>query len=818
MNSDFTEFLSNTISIPSAVHERALADLFVSVRLWNVLQSLGIQKLGDLHEMSYRDVFAAKNCGRNTIFELRDCVERIWSSEDFQSETNFPIRVAVPAAKETKKSLLETIYIPQEARGLPLSSFPFSTRLSNVLRNFEFRLLGDLQGMAYDDFERSENCGNKTIFELKEFIEKIQSGDLLTNTSAAQSVIAPTILNLKTAIEFIENFIAELPVRDQEILGLRFGGVTGTPQKLEEIGRKYGLTRERVRQIENRIVKNLKRRLGDGGENFFKQLSRDCLFAICPLTPQLIVYRTGRELSDFRFLPSFYARLLAELSADIPVLPDGQVSEGQPRSERASEICREIKSLLSRNSDAIPLKDVFNDLRNSIQNLGEREFLDALQFNNHLALVLDLPDNLAIKLTARRKAEEIAFQVLSESDRPLTPEEIVARAKEKFGEDTVSSSPRSLNNLMYYAEGFYLLDNRAIGLRKHFRLPPERWSELRDDFFNLLRENKRSFSTPDVIARRLFSWTDAVNSSEAAAILREDARFTDLGRFHFALAEWDVEEREKVQDLILKVLNQASEPLSATEIANRIQNLRSITPTSMSSILRQRKAVKDYGFGFYGLIEWADERREFLVANKAFVNRAVARSQPPLTFGDLCRKLEIEETGNLADKLWRTLRGLPKLRFKPNASQSPETVLVHTNWQFDRAVQKVLAQAERPLSVYEIQWELNRVFGKTFDEKKLDAIKNCLQNDELFIRNSQGAFLLREQLEESDLDADSICQACFWILSEENAVLSVSDLIEKLNDEDLSDADLSAEILAALLRGDSSNFEEVGTNLFRVKR
>ena len=338
---------------------------------------------------------------------------------------------------------------------------------------------------------------------------------------------------------------------------------------------------------------------------------------------------------------------------------------------------------------------------------------------------------------------------------------------------------------------------------------------MRSDFYNLLKERKRSFSTTDVIANKIFDWTEETNASEAAQILREDERFTDLRRFHFALAEWEVEEREMVTDLIVKVLRQANHPLSSTKIGDDIQNFRSITPTSMSSILRQHKAVEDYGFGFYGLKEWKNKYKEFLVSSCEYVNRAVSRSKPPLTFGDLCRKLEIAETGTLADKLWRTLRALPKLRFKSD-SQLPETTLVHTNWRFERAIQTVLAQAERPLSAYEIQWELNKVFGATFDEKKLDFIKSSLENDELFVRNSQGAFLLNEQIDQDDPEADLLRQACLEILKEENAVLSADDLLEKLEAEDLTSDNLSSEILAVLLRGDA-NFQEIGMNLFRAK-
>ncbi len=594
MSKDLASLLSETIFIPLSVREWTTADLPVSVRLWNVLQKLGYRTLGDLHGEFYKEIYLAKNCGRGTILELKDFIANHLSDDDSQELADF---IETKKTAEMKQQA-ETLYVPQEVRGLPLAAFPMPTRLANVLGDLNFRLVGDLHGFSVNNLKGVPNCGSHTVSDLKTFIEKVQQGEFKIESSAPQIALTPQELNLAQFVKFIDGFLNELPPRDKDILGLRFGATGEEPLTLEEVGGKYGVTRERIRQIQSENLKRLKLRLGQAGEKLFEQVSRDCLAVVCPLTPRLLVHWTQKDLTDFSFSPSFYVRLLAELAPEIPILVEGQIIQGQPHTELASKICQTIKSILSRHYEAVPLKEMFEQLKNSIDDLKEKEFLDALDVSNSLALTFDAPDKPAIKLTAKRRAAEIANQILSESDRPLTPEEIIERAKEKFGDKAVTVLPRSLNNLLYYAEGFYLLDSRAIGLRKHFRLSPERWNELRTDFFKLLKENNRSFSTSDVIGRKLFSWAEIVNSSEATEILREDNRFTDLGRFHFALAEWDVEEREMVTDLVVRVLRQVSRPLTSTAIGDRIQNFRSITPTSMSSILRQHAAVEDYGFGF----------------------------------------------------------------------------------------------------------------------------------------------------------------------------------------------------------------------------
>src|SRR6266487_5555318 len=55
----------------------------------------------------------------------------------------------------------------------------------------------------------------------------------------------------------IEQALSALPERGRRVIELRFGLDGGEPQTLEEVGRAFGVTRERVRQIENNTLKVL---------------------------------------------------------------------------------------------------------------------------------------------------------------------------------------------------------------------------------------------------------------------------------------------------------------------------------------------------------------------------------------------------------------------------------------------------------------------------------------------------------------------------------------------------------------------------------
>ena len=58
--------------------------------------------------------------------------------------------------------------------------------------------------------------------------------------------------------EKVEEVLATLTPREARILRLRFGLINGRSYTLEEVGQKFGLTRERIRQIEGKALRRLR--------------------------------------------------------------------------------------------------------------------------------------------------------------------------------------------------------------------------------------------------------------------------------------------------------------------------------------------------------------------------------------------------------------------------------------------------------------------------------------------------------------------------------------------------------------------------------
>jgi RNA polymerase primary sigma factor len=98
--------------------------------------------------------------------------------------------------------------------------------------------------------------GNEEVPELGAFVEDLQ-------TPTPPQVVQESVLR-----ERLEEILLTLSPREARILRLRFGLDDNQPLTLEEVGAKFGLTRERIRQIEVGALRRLrhpchKRGLGD---------------------------------------------------------------------------------------------------------------------------------------------------------------------------------------------------------------------------------------------------------------------------------------------------------------------------------------------------------------------------------------------------------------------------------------------------------------------------------------------------------------------------------------------------------------------------
>ncbi|MFI0905438.1 RNA polymerase sigma factor [Streptomyces sioyaensis] len=85
--------------------------------------------------------------------------------------------------------------------------------------------------------------------------EDVALGDLIEDGDAASPVESAAFLLLR---EHLDAVLSTLGERERKVVQLRYGLADGRPRTLEEIGRIFGVTRERIRQIESKTLGKLR--------------------------------------------------------------------------------------------------------------------------------------------------------------------------------------------------------------------------------------------------------------------------------------------------------------------------------------------------------------------------------------------------------------------------------------------------------------------------------------------------------------------------------------------------------------------------------
>jgi RNA polymerase primary sigma factor len=79
-------------------------------------------------------------------------------------------------------------------------------------------------------------------------------GDMIEDVSASSPTEAAIHANMRAAID---EALDELSPREAKVLRMRFGLDTTSDHTLEEVGKQFDVTRERIRQIESKAMRKL---------------------------------------------------------------------------------------------------------------------------------------------------------------------------------------------------------------------------------------------------------------------------------------------------------------------------------------------------------------------------------------------------------------------------------------------------------------------------------------------------------------------------------------------------------------------------------
>jgi RNA polymerase primary sigma factor len=144
--------------------------------------------------------------------------------------------------------MVETINKVVRAQRQLLQELGREPNLEEIAGRVEFPIerVREIQRINQDTVSLEQPIGEEEDFSLSDLIE--DQGAEVPDDAATRSMLH----------EAVRDALAGLPTREREVMELRFGLEDGRVRTLEEVGRAFGVTRERIRQIEAKTLAKLR--------------------------------------------------------------------------------------------------------------------------------------------------------------------------------------------------------------------------------------------------------------------------------------------------------------------------------------------------------------------------------------------------------------------------------------------------------------------------------------------------------------------------------------------------------------------------------
>ncbi|MBQ3495540.1 MAG: RNA polymerase sigma factor RpoD [Clostridia bacterium] len=150
------------------------------------------------------------------------------------------IRIPVHMVETIHRQAKVTRQLMQE-----LGRDPHPSEIAEVMGIPESRVI-EIQKIAQDPVSLETPIGEEEDSHLGDFIED-------SNALAPSDIVENTMLK-----EHLITVLDTLTPREEKVLRLRYGLDDGRPRTLEEVGKAFNVTRERIRQIEAKALRKLR--------------------------------------------------------------------------------------------------------------------------------------------------------------------------------------------------------------------------------------------------------------------------------------------------------------------------------------------------------------------------------------------------------------------------------------------------------------------------------------------------------------------------------------------------------------------------------
>jgi hypothetical protein len=336
----------------------------------------------------------------------------------------------------------------------------------------------------------------------------------------------------------VGKILEPLREREQSILKQRYGLQGRAIETLKTVGEEQSLTRERVRQIEKELLKNLKRGV-----------------------QELEAFTTARDL------------LLSTIGDHGGIMAEHR---------------------LMRHLGAEDQNDI-NALRFLLNLIVELEVHNEDKHIRHSWAKLGFDKAFLTNFIVETK------KILSEHGKPLTAEEFLKRFMEtKFYQDHREALPEHVMlNYLHAATGVHKNSFGEFGLQGWSEIKPK---DVGDKAYLVMKHHGKPehYSViTDLINKQGLDKRTAYKETVHNKLIK-DERFVLVGRGIYALTEWGYKPGV-VSDILKEVLRDAKGPLGRDEIIDQVMKRRMVKKNTILVGLSNRRLFKKVGKNLYDL-------------------------------------------------------------------------------------------------------------------------------------------------------------------------------------------------------------------------
>jgi len=360
--------------------------------------------------------------------------------------------------------------------------------------------------------------------------------------------------------EVIANILKNLSNKERDILSKRFGLFGKPKETLEEIGKAYQITRERIRQIEVGTVKKIKDI--PGFQNHLEPAEHNVMH---------LLENYGGIMEE--------NHLIDELLT---------YSEANPANRQASLFI---------------ISNLLNDK------------LEKVKPDNEILVGWKLP---AVTLDVVKRALSELAQIIEQENKLVPIEKLVREFKNKdffqksweqitavkMGSSQIEQASDEIDKIIFsFLKISRQIDQNILGewgLAHWQTVAPKRMS---DKAYLVLRKTNKPMhfvEITDLINQTQFDKKTAYPATIHNELILDD-RYVLVGRGIYGLKEWGYKSGTVI-DVIIDILKNAGEPLTKEEIVRRVLEQRIVRKSTIYLALTNKEKIKKLPDGKYALV------------------------------------------------------------------------------------------------------------------------------------------------------------------------------------------------------------------------